>query len=95
MQVLGGDCLFGVRLGFSGTPSDLLPVELGECAFERGSDAHMLSVLTDMKVTTWAPTGPWSNTAILDMVATSTAPRYHCLIDAGALVTGMTNLQVG
>ena len=22
---LGGDCLFGVRLGFSGTPSDLIP----------------------------------------------------------------------
>jgi hypothetical protein len=27
-QELGGDILFGRRLGFSGTPSDLLPLEL-------------------------------------------------------------------
>jgi hypothetical protein len=30
-QELGGDMLFGSRLGFSGTPSDLLPLELGTC----------------------------------------------------------------
>ena len=29
-QAVGGDMLFGRRVGFSGTPSDLLPVELGQ-----------------------------------------------------------------
>ena len=29
-QDLGGDLLFQKRLGFSGTPSDLLPIELGQ-----------------------------------------------------------------
>lgn len=28
-QDVGGDMLFEVKLGFSGTPSDLLPLELG------------------------------------------------------------------
>ncbi len=30
-QELGGDILFRTKLGFSGTPSDLLPVEFGKC----------------------------------------------------------------
>lgn len=34
---LGGDTLFGVRLGFSGTPSDLLPRALRPCHYEPGS----------------------------------------------------------
>lgn len=31
-QDVGGDMLFDVKLGFSGTPSDLLPLELGRLA---------------------------------------------------------------
>ena len=47
-QALGGELLFRQRFGFSGTPSDLLPVELGRCHYERGSDGmphtpHLLS----------------------------------------------------
>jgi hypothetical protein len=37
----GSSLLFGVRLGFSGTPSDLLPRELGRCQFEAGSQARI------------------------------------------------------
>ena len=33
-QDVGGDMLFEVKLGFSGTPSDLLPLELGRFASE-------------------------------------------------------------
>jgi hypothetical protein len=33
-QELGGGLVFGRRLGFSGTPSDLLPVEMGRCRSE-------------------------------------------------------------
>ena len=34
-QALGGELLFKKRFGFSGTPSDLLPVELGQCHYEK------------------------------------------------------------
>jgi hypothetical protein len=37
-QELGGDILFGRRIGFSGTPSDILPRELGSCHYERGNE---------------------------------------------------------
>ena len=42
----GGDVLFKTRLGFSGTPSDLLPLELGHCHYAAGDDAKMLHILT-------------------------------------------------
>ena len=29
---------FPKRIGFSGTPSDLLPMELGKCDYETGDD---------------------------------------------------------
>ena len=47
---LGGSMLFRSRLGFSGTPSDLLPLELGKCHYERGSDGKMLTLLTSPEV---------------------------------------------
>lgn len=45
-QAVGGDMLFGRRLGFSGTPSDLLPLELGKCMYEEGSDGRVIHFLT-------------------------------------------------
>ena len=39
-QELGGSMLFPSRIGFSGTPSDLLPLDLGRCGYEQGSDGH-------------------------------------------------------
>ena len=63
---LGGDMLFGRRLGFSGTPSDLLPLELGRCQYERGSDGKMLRLLTDPGVASLRPLPPsWSPASIL------------------------------
>lgn len=49
-QAVGGDMLFGSRIGFSGTPSDLLPKELGQCGYETGSvcAAILRSALTDV-----------------------------------------------
>ena len=38
--------IFKMRLGFSGTPSNLLPVELGNCNYEDGDDAKMIYFLT-------------------------------------------------
>jgi hypothetical protein len=49
-QELGGEMLFKRRIGFSGTPSDLLPVELGRCGYEKGSDGQMIHVMTSPSV---------------------------------------------
>lgn len=47
---LGSDLLFRVRLGFSGTPSDLLPPDLGRCEFEAGSEGKVLHTLASPEV---------------------------------------------
>ena len=46
-QDVGGEMLFARRIAFSGTPSSLLPLEMGECAYQKGDDAKMLRTLTD------------------------------------------------
>eukprot|EP01083_Nonionella_stella_P030773 84290_1 len=93
-QEIGGDMLFGRRLGFSGTPSDLLPEELGRCGYEKGTDGLMVATLTDPDVVNYSLIEPhWSVKSILDRIATADPP-FHALIDTGALVTGMSNLQV-
>jgi hypothetical protein len=47
---LGSSMLFSRRIGFSGTPSNLLPIDLGQCQYEPGSDGRIVNVLTSPKV---------------------------------------------
>ena len=49
-QSVGGDMLVGRRVGFSGTPSDLLPLEMGKCEYETGDDGKMISTVVDPAV---------------------------------------------
>ena len=74
-QDLGSASLFGVRLGFSGTPSDLLPVDFGVAQYQRGDDAQMLSVLTSPEVVsyTFAPAN-WTVLGVLSTVAAAQPP---------------------
>jgi hypothetical protein len=90
---LGSSILFGSRIGFSGTPSNLLPVDLGDCKYEPGSDGQIVSVLTSNKVTDAEIKQAWSARSLLRDIATAASP-YHALIDTGALITGMDNLEV-
>ena len=93
-QDLGGSMLFPQRIGFSGTPSDLLPIDLGRCGYERGSDGKMIAILTNPEVVTVQSAPPnWSVESLLAGVATA-EPHYHALIDVGALVTGLSNKGV-
>ncbi|KAK1937540.1 hypothetical protein X943_002698 [Babesia divergens] len=92
---LGSSMLFPIRLGFSGTPSQLLPVEMGKCHYSRGTDGMILKVLTDdtiVKGPTILPKG-WNSETILDLVAKSPL-KPLALIDTGALITSLSNLQV-
>ena len=93
-QDLGGEMLFSTRIAFSGTPSSLLPLEMGECSFAQGDDARMLATLTDPAVvTTHALPSGWRVAAVLEQVAAQ-RPAVTALIDAGALITGYTNHEV-
>lgn len=51
-QELGSSVLFPVRLGFSGTPNSLLPLELGKTVFEPGIDGKICYLLTNPNVVT-------------------------------------------
>jgi hypothetical protein len=94
-QELGGDMLFGRRIGFSGTPSDILPQELGSCQYERGSDGRVVHYLTSPSICQFVNIAPgWDVQSLLDFIATSTQPRFHALIDTGALITGLSNKDV-
>ncbi|EKX73094.1 conserved hypothetical protein [Theileria equi strain WA] len=94
-QELGSSILFPIRLGFSGTPSDLLPVEMGGCHYSPGTDGKILTILTDdriMKGPMILPKG-WNSETVLDAVAKSPL-KPLALIDTGALITNFSNLQV-
>lgn len=70
-QELGGDMVFGKRIGFSGTPSDILPQELGGCQYERGSDGRVVHYLTSPNIVqpVTIPSG-WNVHSLLDHIAT-------------------------
>jgi hypothetical protein len=91
---LGSDHLFAKRIGFSGTPSNLLPMDLGTCYYEPLSDGNIFSVLTSPRVTTLERKLDWNATSLLRDVASSTDPPFHALIDTGALITGLENEEV-
>jgi len=93
-QELGGNILFGRRIGFSGTPSDILPQELGSCQYEKGSDGRVVHYLTLPSITEPVKLyGSWTALTILDHIA-SADPPYRALIDTGALITGLSNKTV-
>lgn len=90
---LGSTILFPYRIGFSGTPSNLLPMDLGQCEYEPTSDGKILHVLTNPMVTSIeVKSKDWTAKSLLYDIATS--GQYHALIDTGALITGLDNLQV-
>ena len=80
---LGSDMLFGLRLGFSGTPSDLLPTELRPCHYEKGSEAKIVRVLTSPDYVSYERLTNWKVQSLLKWVATH-QPPFHALIDTGA-----------
>lgn len=92
---LGGQMIFGSRYGFSGTPSDMLPLELRPCHYEPGSEAEIIRVLSDpdiLEVPVALQIGNnWDVDLLLERVAQG---NYSSLIDSGALITGYTTEQV-
>ena len=93
-QDVGGAMLFARRIAFSGTPSSLLPLEMGECVYQMGDDAKMLRTLTAPEIVSVRKLpDDWSVRSLLERLA-AMEPLPSALIDAGALVTGLTNEEV-
>ena len=89
---LGSNCLFDTRLGFSGTPSNLLAPSLVPCAFQPGTQAKVLNVLLNPNILRLKRhKGAWSPKDLLKMLL---AEGHNALIDTGALITGFDNRQV-
>ncbi|KAJ1607845.1 putative EF hand domain-containing protein [Cryptosporidium canis] len=95
-QEIGGDILFSTRIGFSGTPSDLLPIELGKCEYEKGSDGEMIHYLTNGAIISSIEilNVDWTVEDFLLDICNSRDKDVHALIDSGALITGLSNPQV-
>ena len=90
---LGSHILFSRCVGFSGTPSNLLPRDLGQCRYEKGSDGQIVHVLTSPDVVTSTLLGEeWNSQQLLQLIGAE--GQYHALIDTGALITGMENDEV-
>ena len=55
----------------------------------------MLSTVLNPKIATYELLADrWTVDAVLTRIATSTDPRFHALIDTGALITGYSNEEV-
>lgn len=91
---LGSSILFQKRIGFSGTPSNVLPMDLGVCHYEPQSDGKIFKVLTDPSIVSLSLKSTWNAKSLLSDIATSKNPSFNALIDTGALITGMDNVQV-
>ena len=92
-QELGADMLFKSRIGFSGTPSELLPTDLKPCIFEPGSEGRIVALLSDPQVTSVEVAANWSVTSVLQSLANA-EPPLNALIDVGAVITGLSNEEV-
>mmetsp|Transcript_39763 Transcript_39763/g.98280 ORF Transcript_39763/g.98280 Transcript_39763/m.98280 type:complete len:3869 (-) Transcript_39763:305-11911(-) len=93
-QDLGGSILAPLRVGFSGTPNDLLPLELGKCQYAKGDDGRVLHVLTSELIASVEAIDPgWNVDSVLTWVA-KRRPALHALIDTGAIITGYSNAEV-
>ncbi|CAH0482965.1 unnamed protein product [Peronospora belbahrii] len=90
---LGSNSLFANRIGFSGTPSNLLPMDLGECYYEPSSDGSIFESLTNKRIVSVERKVKWTARSLLLDIARA-QPPVHALIDTGALITGFNNQEV-
>lgn len=96
---LGSSSLLGLRLGFTGTPNDLVPEDL-RVSYEAGSLETTLRTLTSPNHVSCSVLSQWNVFRLLLCVACafngsdSRRSLYSALIDVGGLVTGLSNKAV-
>jgi hypothetical protein len=93
-QELGSPSLFGVRLGFSGTPSSLLPTDLVPCRYEPGSEGQIVTVLCSPRHVQFCIKKRWTVESLLRDIANADPP-FHALIDTGKCSPAGTRRMLG
>lgn len=91
---IGSSMLFAARVGFSGTPSNLLPLSLRDCIVQPGMRAEVVRILVNPSIVSCEPyslSGADSSTQLLDCAGRG---DFHALVDSGALITGLTNREI-
>ena len=84
--------MFSTCMGFSGTPSTIIPSDLGHCMFEPGSEGRILDTICRVS-SVIDLNEEWNSESLLRHVAKS-KEKYRALIDTGALITELSNEQV-
>ena len=97
---LGSRLLLGLRVGFTGTPSELVPDDLSQIHYEPGSREITMRTLLSPAHVSCTVLRQWSVLRLLHFVASPgaqgvvNAPAFRALIDVGGLVTGLSNKAV-
>jgi hypothetical protein len=93
-EELGDSAVFGQRLAYTGTPNALLPKAMGDCCYEELADGRMLDTLSSPECVQYEQVaGEWDVVSLLMSIATHDPP-FCALIDPGALIVGMSNMDV-
>jgi len=86
--------IFASRVGFSGTPSDLLPISLRTWQYEEGTTAKVVRTFLDPAICASEVRvleGALASRKLLDRAG---GGEFHALVDSGALITGLTNREI-
>lgn len=96
-QELASPSIFKVRLGFSGTPSNIFPSTMPPVDFD-DTDGQTMAILTSPQVVSLhCLASGWTPRSLLDFVATRQSRglvAFCALIDTGALLCGLENEEV-
>jgi hypothetical protein len=61
-----------------------MPIELGQCGYEKASDGQVVAYMTDPTICTYEiVSSEWDSLSILKTIAQKKSPPYHALIDTG------------
>jgi hypothetical protein len=91
---IGSSMIFASRIGFSGTPSNLLPLSLRDCKTQPGTRADVVRTLVNPNVVScekYSISGVDSTAQLLDCAGSG---KFHAMVDNGALITGLTNREI-
>ena len=91
---IGSSMLFSSRIGFSGTPSNLLPLSLLYCETDPGTRAKVVRTLINPDVVSCEEFSIAGSNSSIELLDCAGSGKYHAMVDSGALITGYTNREI-
>jgi hypothetical protein len=90
---IGSPMLFASRIGFSGTPSNLLPLSLRNCIYDAGTQAHVVRTFVDPSISASEPFSLDSGNPSEALLRRAARGDFHALVDTGAVITGLSQRE--